>query len=59
MEKEDIIGDRFLIGKKIGRGAFGEVFDGEDLLEGGSVALKIVSYQLGTHANCWVCSLSS
>src|ERR1700761_7487106 len=38
-----VIGQHFRVGKKIGEGSFGVVFEGVNLLNGGPVAIKFVS----------------
>lgn len=39
-----IIGQHFRVGKKIGEGSFGVVFEGVNLLNGQLVAIKFVRY---------------
>src|SRR4051794_26453097 len=35
------VGGRFRLGKKIGAGAFGEIYEGTDIFGGGEVAIKL------------------
>jgi serine/threonine protein kinase len=47
------VGGRYRLGKKIGAGSFGEIYEGYDILGGGEVAIKLVITidYLGTYAN--------
>ena len=42
-EKQIIVANKYIIGKKIGRGSFGEVYRGFDKDTKESVAIKLVS----------------
>lgn len=36
------VGGRYRLGKKIGAGSFGEIYEGTDIFGGGEVAVKLV-----------------
>jgi hypothetical protein len=44
------VGGRYRLGKKIGAGSFGEIYEGVDIFGGQEVAIKLVFiYNLGTY----------
>lgn len=46
--ENQLIGDRYVVGQSIGKGSFGEVFDGYDNIRGRRVAIKFESHN-STH----------
>lgn len=46
--ENQLIEDRFVVGQSIGKGSFGEVFDGYDNISGMRVAIKFESHN-STH----------
>ena len=38
------VGGRYRLGKKIGAGSFGEIYEGTDIFTNGEVAIKLVFY---------------
>jgi serine/threonine protein kinase len=48
----NVVGVHYRVGKKIGEGSFGVIFEGTNLLNNQQVAIKFVSKHLLLHARC-------
>lgn len=48
--KNQIIEKRFIVGRSIGKGSFGEVYDGYDQITGNRVAIKFENRRTNHHS---------
>lgn len=48
----NVVGVHYRVGKKIGEGSFGVIFEGTNLLNNQQVAIKFVRHVLHIHAPC-------
>jgi casein kinase 1 len=48
----NVVGVHYRVGKKIGEGSFGVIFEGTNLLNNQQVAIKFVSHTVSTCCSC-------